>query len=248
VISAASPKQAAEPIVVNGKLRGALSYAFAVAQKNDLPSLQDLEQRLKSLISVWQREKKMDGDQVPQIEIISTVPLQAKPIFALQEPAQTTIIEAALANPQSKIKINLRTHQQKKSYKIGETISYDISSDAAGYLYLLVFSEGNVATCLYPNEQDKENKISSGTFTFPRTGYEFPIQEPVGRDVVVALVSQEKLNVGEKVEYKWEEIFARLNFKRFAEFIKSRDLNLVGAPPASVTDWQAATIVVETVK
>lgn len=190
---------------------------------------------------------KLDGDQQPQVEIISNVPLADKAIFALTDKTQATTISTALANPRSKIKLTLRTHQQKNSYRIGETISYDITSDAAGYLYLLVFSEGGVATCLFPNEQDKTNQMTAGTFTFPRAGYEFPIQEPVGRDVVVALVAKEKLNLGEKIDYRWDGVFNRLNLNRFSELIKTRDLNLA-IPPAAITEWQAATIIVTTVK
>lgn len=100
---------------------------------------------------------------------------------------------------------------------------------------------------LIPNSIDKDNFISAGTVTFPRGAYEIPIQEPVGKDVVVALLSKEKLNLGEKLDYTWSEIFTRLNFKRFSEFVKSRDLNLE-TPPAAITNWQASAIVVESVK
>ena len=247
VISAANSKQVAFPVQVNNAYRGALSYVFVEAQRGDIPTVQQLQSRLKAQIDLLHQSGKLDGDQQPQVEIISNVPLAEKAIFALTDKTQATTISTALANPRSKIKLALRTHQQKNSYRIGETISYDITSDAAGYLYLLVFSEGGVATCLFPNEQDPANQIAAGTFTFPRAGYEFPIQEPVGRDVVVALVAKEKLNLGEKIDYRWDEVFNRLNLNRFSEFIKTRDLNLE-TPPAAITEWQAATIIVTTVK
>ncbi len=133
--------------------------------------MQLLQSRLKAQIDLLHQSGKLDGDQQPQVEIISNVPLADKAIFALTDKTQATTISTALANPRSKIKLTLCTHQQKTSYRIGETISYDITSDAAGYLYLLVFSEGGVATCLFPNEQDKTNQMTAGTFTFLRAGF-----------------------------------------------------------------------------
>jgi len=247
VLSAANSKQTANPAIINGTYRGALSYTFVEAQRRDTPALQDLLARIRSQVATMQQSGLLDGSQQPQLEVISTIPLSDKPLFALQETTQATAILTALANPRSNVKLRLSTHQPKAFYRVGETISYDVTSDTAGYLYLLVFSPNNVASCLIPNSIDRDNFIVAGTVTFPRGAYEIPIQEPIGKDVVVALLSKEKLNLGEKLDYTWAEIFTRLNFKRFSEFVKTRDLSLE-IPPASITDWQATAIVVESVK
>ena len=248
VISAANENQSAYPLRINGALRGALSYLVVDLQKDELLTIDELKSRLLKQIRLLHQNKLLKGDQQPQFEVISAVPLTDKPFFASWEQAPAV----ALVNPLSSIRISLSTGEGKTLYRAGENISYQISTDAAGYLYLMVFSENDVATCLFPNEQDADNRISAGTISLPGSSrYSFPVGEPFGRDVTVALLSKERLNLGEKVNYKWSEVFERLNLNALQEalgqtkFLKGQRI-LKSAVPAALTGWQGAVITVET--
>ena len=164
---------------------------------------------------------------------------------------ETPII--ALSNRLSPIKIQLRDMENKSAYRIGERISYEVTTDAPGYLYLIVFSRQNVAACIFPNPQDPNNMLEPGAIRIPRTSaYEFPILEPAGRDVVVALLSRQKLDLGEKVEYAWNEVFERLNLKLLQDEVgksAQRGFNVKKTEAGlGAGDWQATFLILETLE
>ncbi|MGB8509781.1 MAG: caspase family protein, partial [Pyrinomonadaceae bacterium] len=203
VISAASANQRAYPVEVGGVLRGALSYVFAETQRGDAPSLRELKARIYKSINAMHASGKLDGDQQPQFDIISTVGLDDQPLFATAESAPAI----ALTNPISPIRLSLATGENKTIYHNGEQVTYQVTTDMGGYLYLLVFSRDNVATCIFPNDNDRDNQVAAGAHTIPRANtYEFPVGEPFGRDVFVALITKERINIGDKVDYTWSEV------------------------------------------
>jgi hypothetical protein len=247
VISAAGSTQRAYPMEIGSSLRGALSYVFADEQQGDLPTLKNLKVRIAQRISTLQASGKLDGDQQPQFDVISTVALDNEPLFATAEAAPAI----ALTNPISPIRLSLATGENKTLYHNGEKVTYQATSDTGGYLYLLVFSRDNVATCIFPNDKDRDNQITPGTHTIPRANsYEFPVGEPFGRDVFVALLTKERINIGDKVDYTWGEVFQRLNLRGLQEAIgnaaSARGVAVkakgLGLDPQS---WQGATVVVE---
>ncbi len=247
VISAAAATQRAYPLEVGNTLRGALSYVFASEQEGDAPTLRNLKARIAKRINALQASGKLDGDQQPQFDVISTVALDDEPLFATAESAPAI----ALTNPISPMRVSLATGENKILYHNGEKVTYQVTTDTGGYLYLLVFSRDNVATCIFPNDRDRDNQITPGTHTIPRANtYEFPVSEPFGRDVFVALVTTERINIGDKVDYTWSEVFQRLNLRGLQEAIgnaaSSRAVVVkargTGLDPQS---WQGATVVVE---
>jgi Caspase domain/Domain of unknown function (DUF4384) len=254
IISAASPTQLAHPLEVNGQYRGALSYAFAEAQRGGGESLRRVRSGITEYIERMQKLGKLGGSQVPQFEILSTVPLDDQPLFGTWEEAPAV----ALANPLSAMRVGVETAEGKHAYRIGEDVSYKVTSDTPGYLYLLVFSPQNVATCIFPNKLDTNNRITAGTHTVPRGDYSFPVMEPVGRDVVVALVSKYPLRISETGEYvgdevfkiySWEEVFTRLSLKKLQAAIVGRAIGAKkNTAPLTDADWQSATLVLETRK
>jgi hypothetical protein len=247
VISAAASTQRAYPLEVGSTLRGALSFVFADEQQGQLPTLKDLKSRLIRRIGTLQSSGKLDGDQQPQFDVISTVALDDEPLFATAESAPAI----ALTNPISPMRLSLATGEGKTLYHAGETVTYQVTSDTAGYLYLLVFSANNVATCLFPNDNDRDNQIGAGAHTLPRaTTYEFPVGEPFGRDVFVALVTKDRINIGDKVDYTWVEVFQRLNLHGLQEAIgNAASARGVGVKATGAgldpRHWQGATVVVE---
>ncbi len=247
VISAAAASQRAYPLAVGNTLRGALSYVFTEEQQTDLPTLKNLKKRIAKRINSLHANGTLDGDQQPQFDIISTVRLDDEPLFATAETAPAI----ALTNPISPIRLSLTTGEHKAVYHKGEKVTYSVTSDTGGYLYLLVFSRDNVATCIFPNDNDRDNQIVAGTHSIPRMStYEFPVSEPFGRDVFVALIAKDRINIGDKVDYTWSEVFQRLNLSGLQEAIGSAaSARAVGTKTASAgldpQRWQGATVVVE---
>jgi Caspase domain/Domain of unknown function (DUF4384) len=247
IISAATDQQVVYPMPVNGQYRGALSYLLTESLQRNQPRLRDLAADTMKQIRQLQITGKLDGNQQPVFTITNNTLLADKPLFATWE--ETPII--ALSNRLSPIKIQLRDKENKSAYRIGEKITYEVTTDAPGYLYLIVFSRQNVATCIFPNSEDLNNMTSPGAIRIPRSdSYEFPIGEPAGRDVVVALLSRQKLDLGEKVEYTWNEVFERLNLKLLQDEVSKyaqRSVNVekteAGLGPG---DWQATFLVLET--
>jgi Caspase domain/Domain of unknown function (DUF4384) len=245
VIEAAAATQRSYPFEVDGELRGALTHTFEEVVARGTPTIGSLDRELKSEIRRLHESQKLDGDQVPQVEVISTVSLDQQPLFGNWQVGP----EVAFGmNNQSSMKVSLQMHDRKSRYHNGENIEYEVTTDMPGYLYVLVFSQNNVATCIFPNENDRENKIGAGTTSIPRGGYTFPVQEPYGADVNVAIVSKVLLHLGEKVDYSWQEVFDRVHLKAVQDAIAGATRGVgVAAKALAPTDWQAATLVFETV-
>jgi hypothetical protein len=247
VISAAAPTQRAYPVEVGSELRGALSYVFAETQQADAPTLRELKGRIAARINALHAAGKLDGDQQPQFDVISTVALDDQPLFATSEATPAI----ALTNPLSQMRVSLSTGEGRTTYSDGEKVTYRVTTDTGGYLYLLVFSRDNVATCIFPNDRDSDNQIAPGSQTIPRAStYEFPVGPPYGRDVFVALVTKERINLGDKVEYSWDEVFQRLNLRGLQEAVgnaASARAMRVGSRGAGLDprSWQGATVVIE---
>jgi len=249
IVSAAQSGQTAYSMDVNGKQRGALSHAFAEAHREGNPALKDLREAIRSQVKRFQDEERLKGVQVPQFEVISKFPRDDLPLFAgARERLET------LANPGSAMKISLRGREGKTAYRLGDDISYEVTTSSPGWLYLVVFSQENVASCVFPNDtndDDRENRVKAGAHRLPRSRY-FQAQDPLGKDVVVALLSSVRLNLGDKEKMTWDEVFDRLGSYKLAGYVKSRG---VGAKkpvqPAAATlagaDWQAASLIIETV-
>ena len=247
IISAAGDRQLVYPLQVNGAYRGALSYLLTESLKRNQPRLRDLADNIRKQIRQLQISGKLDGNQQPVFTITDNALLADKPLFATWE--ETPII--ALSNRLSPIKIRLRDLDNRSAYRIGERITYEVTTDTPGYLYLIVFSRQNIATCIFPNSQDPDNLIKPGAMRVPRGAtYEFPIREPLGRDVVVALLSRRKLDFGEKVEYAWNEVFERLNLKLLQDEVSKYARHSVNVKNTEgglgAADWQATFLVLET--
>jgi len=249
IISAAGDRQLAYPILVNGMYRGALSYLLVESLQRGQPKVTDLADRIKRRFQQLQTMGELSGNQQPVFTISNNSLLADKPLFATWE--ETPII--ALINRLSPINIQLRARENKSAFRIGERISYELTTNTSGYLYLIVFSRQNVATCIFPNSVDQNNQVSSGAIRIPRSNaYEFPIHEPAGRDVVVALLSRQKLNLGEKVVYTWNEVFERLNLKLLQDEVSKNTQRDIGLKKPlmglGATDWQGTYLVLETLE
>jgi metacaspase-1 len=256
VISAAQAGQLAYPLrLEDGGYRGALSYLFNELQRGQPPTVNQLREQLAARIAALQQQGRLKGSQIPAFEIFARYPLGDLPLFAGAQ-AEVVLPVVALANPASTIKVKLRSLEGKTRYRLQEAISYEVTTSAPGYLYVLVFSRDNVATCVFPNEtnaDDRDNFVRAGTHRIPRS-QRFYAQEPLGKDVVIALVSSIKLNLGDKEDLTWNEVFERLRSKKLAGFVNQRGVGTkkpgqaASAPSLDEADWQAASLVIETLR
>jgi hypothetical protein len=246
VISAASPEQKAFTFTTPpGAKRGALSYFFTELQKGREPTVRQLREELRQRLDELYKQKRIPEAQSPHCEILAGAALEDLPLFSGAQ-AQLALPVTLLANPLSSLRVTVRTADTRTSYRFGQRVSYELNTNAPGYLYLLVFSQGEVAACLFPNRFDGNNQLSAGTHRFPRVGEGIEVGEPAGKDVVVALLSNTKLDLGEKENYTWNEVFARLQSRQLTEHVKSRG-QMITAPTQAI-DWQAASLVLEAVR
>jgi hypothetical protein len=269
VISAASPYQEAFPIEVDGGLRGALSYLFEKAHGNSSPNITDLKTSLVREMKRLEKEGKIDPGkngqfQVPEIEVFSQVniwnqPLFGAPIVNADSPDASTAgysagLQSALTNQFSKMQVKISLPQ--KVFKLGDKITYTVETGEAGYLYVLVFSANQQAFCIFPATDngtavDVENYLPKGVHNFPRnSNYITEAQDPIGKDVFVALLSKKKLPLGEKQNYTYNEIFQRLGLEKLQQTVWEITRGVGVRKDVKLTDfdWQSAILEVETVK
>lgn len=79
----------------------------------------------------------------------------------------------------------------------GDDLTLRINAMQQGYLYILTVDATNSATLLFPNLNHLDNAVSAGEFTFPtlKSGFKLTTQAPFGKSLVVALISQEKIDL-----------------------------------------------------
>ncbi|MCI0392044.1 MAG: hypothetical protein MOB07_25195 [Acidobacteria bacterium] len=243
-------------MVVNGQWHGALTYAlietYSSGQANS-SALGQLKGALQNRIAGWQKDKRLNGNQAPEFAL-SSVKLEAEPIFGSWE----RVPQIALVNPHSKLRITLRAsdagkRRDPKGYLVyyeNETISYQITTDAPGFLYLFAFSQHPTTgeryiTMLFPNKDENlDNQINPPGIRLPEKS-EYTIS-PTGLDITVALVTTQKLKLEIREKYTWDELFTVLNLKELQKDVYNRTRNLSAKPRAF--DWQAAALPVFTTK
>lgn len=157
-------------------------------------------------------------------------------------------LREVFTNNNSSMKVSLRTKNGKSFFREEEDIVYEITSSSSGYLYLIAFSPENRATCLFPNELDEDNYVNEGIITVPgKNTYDLPVKPPFGKESVVALISKEKLSMGEKFEYTWSETAERLNVNLIGAKTRAMGFKKKNSP-VSNSDWQGSVILVTTAK
>lgn len=275
VISAAKADQEAFPIYLsNGRAQGALTYLFVEKQRDGVIPVGSLQSVLNEGIEELKRahllSRGRNGQyQNPQVEMYSQQ-LAALPIFGgLKVESWTLAPELALHNQLSQTEVKIWTADGRKAYDLtrGETIPLVVSTSRPGYLYIWVFSrdeeQGDVARCLFPSEYEENNAVGAGTISFPRCKegkanctdkdrYEFFAANPPGRDVWVALITDQKLKLrGYEHVYSWAEAFEYIGLEKvraaLSKYVKEATTRGGGIRPTqpTVMDWQAGALVLQ---
>jgi hypothetical protein len=155
-------------------------------------------------------------------------------------------------HPGSKLSVNLRLRPERGSFRIDEEFHYEVETGEEGYLYLLVFSEKNQATCMFPNSHLSEGRntlLPGGTHCVPPASSEnYKAQLPIGKDVVIAFLTKTKLSIGEREDYAWDEIFGRLCSQKFFEYVKARGIDTGRVKPLEQADGRAVYLTLETIE
>ena len=72
-----------------------------------------------------------------------------------------------------------------------DSFEFSVTSDRAGYLYVLMArADGQGPQQIFPNERDRNNAITPGTYHFPRGGWTLRSKGPAGERHVIAIVSR----------------------------------------------------------
>jgi len=85
-----------------------------------------------------------------------------------------------------------RPQVEGRALRIGETLSYDFESSAAGYLTAIHVDTQGAATLLYPRVNAEAGRVGATPLTMPSAedGFSLTAQPPVGRDVIYAVVTK----------------------------------------------------------
>lgn len=241
VISASAPQQTVYPIEVGDDLRGALSYLFAELHRTAAPSVAELRDGLAARMAAMQRTRRLSGTQEPQTEVFSPVPLDDQPLFASWD-VPPVFKEV---NARSRLDVRLATVGGRTTYAVGEAVAYEVRASAAGHLYLLVFASDRTAGCLFP-DPGQDGRVAAGATVVPRPGRPaIEAQEPLGRDLVVALLSARALPLDCGADYTWDTLLQRLDLPALRRALEPGAK--ATAAGGAAFDWQAAAIAVETV-
>jgi len=188
---------------------------------------------------------------------------------------------AALTNQYSKINVdfslrwnglpkeNQTLPRSPDKFYLNDEMEYKVDVSEAGFLYVLVFSANSTATCIFPaytknngtlQSIDTENYLEKGSHIFPRSPRQFPnvkgdytpvAMEPYGTDVWVALLSKQRLPIGEKQDYTRDELLERIGLKKLQDEVWKRTRgagNKSAGAKLTDADWQASIIVAETIR
>lgn len=219
LLSAAGSHQLAYPMLTPARtIRGALTYFLEQGLRQRL-TVNQLYQYVQERIALAQTERRLNGSQVPRLEMTSPSMIGHQPLFrsraadASAEPV--AMLGAGMSNPYSSIRISAevgkvdhgRFVSPANRFCIGDEIGYRIRTDTPGYLHLVVFSQNDQASLVHPNEGestwvDRELDLLD----------QFVVSEPVGKDVVLALITKKKLDLKglQGMTLNWQQMQSKL--------------------------------------
>jgi len=207
VISASGSYQSAWPMIINGKIRGAASYAFELAhtQAGELPTLIELNARMNSSIERYHFSGRLSGGQEITVEAFPEAIL-GRPLFGLADPAVKS-----LSPPPAGNRITLAISGGKRRFNQGESLTCTITPGSQGYVYLLLFKRNQNAFVLFPNKYDVENNLSPGPMALPRNPeYAFTVWDAAGTEVLAALRCAKPLRLPPSSKLSWSEALDRI--------------------------------------
>ncbi len=85
----------------------------------------------------------------------------------------------------------------KPAYVVGDEVTFAVDVPADGFLNIVTVDAADQTTVLFPNTYHPDNHVNAGKLGIPRVDMPFklPAQEPVGPTLVVAFLSQTRVNM-----------------------------------------------------
>jgi hypothetical protein len=105
---------------------------------------------------------------------------------------------ATLENPAHPWPVDFGFAQARNRFRLGEQVAFRVKSVRTGYLTVVDVAPGGAVTVVFPNEYDRNNRIEGGQeITLPTQSmpFEFRVEEPLGRGVVRAFVTERPLEL-----------------------------------------------------
>lgn len=85
-------------------------------------------------------------------------------------------------------------------FKIGDVLEFEMTVPINGFLNVVTVDSKDEAIVLFPNRHHGDNEVSTGKFSIPtaRMKFELPAGEPIGKTLLVAFVTRDRINFYEQ--------------------------------------------------
>lgn len=123
----------------------------------------------------------------------------AAEVAALLAREQAVRLLASLENPAQPFAVSLGFDGGRSAFRIGETVSLRVRSARDGFLTLVDVDPAGRVTVLFPYFSAPEGRVRAGEevrFPAPGDAFDLRVEEPAGRGVVRAFVTQRPLDTG----------------------------------------------------
>jgi len=120
--------------------------------------------------------------------------------------------------------LTILTPHNKTKYLKDEKLIIGIANTKSGYLNVIAINQQNETTVLFPNKYYKDNKVNAGGFALPtiKMGFDFKVQPPYGKSLIVAFLTEHKINIYEASSGDLDEpAYKQLSSTEINKFEKS---------------------------
>jgi hypothetical protein len=129
-------------------------------------------------------------------DIIQPLAGRELPSAATAKSARGVNVEAATQNPQASFLVRVSVDRADAIYEQGELMQVSVLSERSGYLYLIYKQADGTDVVLFPNQFDRDNRITGGRkITLPTSSSRFQLRiaPPLGDELLIALVTDHPL-------------------------------------------------------
>jgi len=240
-------RYASLPLLVNlgsADSEAIASLRAALADDSGIRLLEDADAFGHLIIRRSGRETRIVGsDGFVRHEGLPTGAAAGEPLAgALRREAAAKRL-ADMDNPGQRFGVELEISGGRTTLGLGETLSFTVKSERAGYVTLVDLSTDGTVAMLLPNGDQPSQRIEAGrtlTYPGPDSGVELMVQAPVGPSMVRVFVTEEPLNI----EIRDGEVYA-YGGAEFAQTVTEAVQNAVGTVDGAVRldSWGTASIV-----
>jgi len=121
-----------------------------------------------------------------------------------------------IKNPNAEFKVELRVDKEDANYKVGDEVKFFFKTDRDCRLTLLNVATSGQVMILFPNEYQKDNKVTAGSeYKIPAEGAKFVFRAkgPAGKDVIKAIATLEPIEVVKPADTETPKGAAKGGFK-----------------------------------